>query len=157
MKIIVNGREFEGVEQMPLDVRRQYREMMGSLGEDSDGDGVPDVLQQPGSSNVVVKKSITYNGKEYQSEEDLPPDVRELLAHVPKLKPGESRSDVEIETAQLIEHGISFGARWPEHRERLTTGVTVKLSWFLVLLLLGAVFVLLYLWLSGIKPADLRR
>ena len=142
---------------MPPDVRRQYQELMRTLGEDTDGDGIPDVLQQPGSSNIVFKNSITYNGKEYQSEDDLPPDVRELLAHVPKPKPGEKESGLEIETTQIVEPRISLAARWPEHRERLTKGVTVKFSWFLVLLLLGAVVTLLFLWLSGIKPGDLRR
>ena len=36
LKIVINGREYNGVDQMPPDVRQQYLQLVGTLG-DADG------------------------------------------------------------------------------------------------------------------------
>jgi hypothetical protein len=149
-KIVLNGIQYDGVDQMPPDVRRQYEEMMDRLGSDSDGDGVPDILHKPGAPNVVVKESFTYNGREYNSRDELPPEVRELLDHMPKPGPGEDKTTFEVKTS--FEPQVRLASNWSD-RDR-PKGLTLKLSWFLVLLL-AAVIVLLFLWFSGIKPSQL--
>ena len=42
MKIVFNGLEYDGVEQMPPEIRNQYLRLIGTLG-DANGNGVPDV------------------------------------------------------------------------------------------------------------------
>ena len=111
-KIVVNGQEYDGIDQMPSELRQQYLEMMGKLGGDADGDGVPDDLQRLGASNVFVKESITFNGKTYNSRDELPPDVRELLDHMPKPKPGEDKTSVEVKTTRVFEPRVSVSSSW---------------------------------------------
>jgi len=152
-KIVLNGQEYDGVDQMPPDVRRQYEEMMDRLGGDSDGDGVPDVLHKPGTPNVVVKESFTYNGRKYNSRDELPPELRELLDHMPKPGPGEDKTTFEVKTS--FEPQVRLFTNWSGEDRRQSKGFTVKLSWFLVFALIVAVLALLFLWLSGIKPSHL--
>jgi len=154
MKIVVNGVEYDSIEQMPPAVRRQYLEAVGALC-DEDGDGVPDSMQKPGSSNVVTHESIIYNGREYKSRDELPSEVRELLEHMPEPKPGETETCLEVKTTRVFPPQVNLSARWPEAQERQSEGITLRLSWFLVLVLATAVLALLFLWLSGIKPGDL--
>ncbi len=87
MKIVINGREYDGIDQMPPDVRQQYLQLVGSLG-DADRNGVPDVLERPGSSSVEVNTSIIYNGREYKDRSELPAEVREILERMPPPQPG---------------------------------------------------------------------
>jgi hypothetical protein len=98
-KIVINGREYKSIDQMPPDVRRQYLELMGTLGEDANHDGVPDVLQKPGSPNVIVKESIEFNGRKYNSRDELPPNVREILNRAERSQGEDDVTTLEV-TAQ---------------------------------------------------------
>ena len=49
MKIVFNGREYDGVEQMPPEIRAQYLQVINALG-DADGNGIPDILERGGLS-----------------------------------------------------------------------------------------------------------
>jgi hypothetical protein len=149
--IVINGQEYHSVEEMPPEVRDQYRKSIASL-RDSDGDGVPDILQNMGPSDIatesnIVREFITFNGKKYNSHEELPPEVRELIRRVPKLvEPGEDKASFEVGTTKLT-------TMLEDHRSSTnsSSGFTRILLW-----LLGtAVLVLLYFWLSGIKPSHL--
>ena len=64
-RIVINGKRYDSVDQMPPEVRKQYLEAMGSLGKANPG-GLPQLLNQTRSSDVVVTESIVYNGKEYK-------------------------------------------------------------------------------------------
>ena len=154
-KIVLNGVEYDGVDQMPPDVRQQYQDLMSRMGQDADGDGVPDALQKPGSSNVVVKESITYNGKTYNSRDELPPDVRAMLDQMPQLQPGQDHSQVEIKTTRVFPSHTSISGEWGPADEDQPGGITLRLSWWLVAILAVAVLILLALWLSGVKPSQL--
>jgi hypothetical protein len=75
-KIVFNGREYSGVDEMPLDVREAY-ERMTSVLADADGDGTPDLFEGSGISTLSETRTrIVINGKEYSGVDQMPPDVR---------------------------------------------------------------------------------
>lgn len=93
--IVIDGKTYKSVDEMPEDVRRNYESAMSQLG-DKDRNGVPDVLENltnvadqnnngmPDSvevegmlSNVISSTTkIIANGTEYNSLDELPPDIR---------------------------------------------------------------------------------
>jgi hypothetical protein len=94
MRITVNGREYNGIEEMPPDVRAQYERAM-SLLADKNKNGVPDILEganvrpAPGAdagkpllSSIVTTQKIVINGQPYDRWEDLPADAREMMSRV---------------------------------------------------------------------------
>ncbi|MEW6358863.1 MAG: hypothetical protein AB1696_21200 [Planctomycetota bacterium] len=77
-KIIFNGQEYSSVDDMPADVRRAYERVMGMFA-DRDGDGVPDSVQQSdGAFTADVVTKIVVNGREYNSLDEMPNDVRRM-------------------------------------------------------------------------------
>jgi hypothetical protein len=75
-KLIVNGKTYNSVDEMPEDVRKQYEQAMNSL-KDEDKNQIPDAFENISSKNVVSSSmKIIVNGKEFNGLEDLPPDVR---------------------------------------------------------------------------------
>ena len=92
--IVIDGKTYKSVDEMPPDVRQKYEQAMRSLGDadknqipdafetmnifaDKDKDGVPDVLENTTTSNTVVSSmKIIVDGKEFNGIEDLPPEVR---------------------------------------------------------------------------------
>ncbi len=151
MKIVLNGREYDGVEQMPPEVRQQYLEVMKALG-DTDGNGLPEAPDKPGAPNVEVTESIIYNGREYKSRADLPADVREALEHMPPPKPEDIETRVEVHTH--VERPKVQSDIWTAS-DRPAGGSERAFPWLLVLMLCGIILALLLLWLSGARPADL--
>ena len=157
MKIVFNGRVYDRVDQMPPEVRREYLQLVSTLGGDADGDGVPDAFQKPGSSNVIIQESIVFNGRRYESRDELPAEVRELLDRMPKSGPGQNETDFELRTTRVEPAHVSVSADWVSTDGRQSSSFRFNLSWFLVVVLLAVVGVLLFFWLSGIRPADLWR
>jgi hypothetical protein len=147
MKIIFNGQEYDGVERMPPDIRRRYLEVVDMLG-DANGDGVPDVLQGPESRAVAVKESIIYNGREYKDRSELPPEARQALEQMPPPKPEEIKTRVELKT-KILPPKVTWSVRGAGDAER---GHPL---WLLVVVLVVILVVVFWLWLSGIRPADL--
>lgn len=75
---IINGKEYASLDDMPADVRRELDEAMQLL-PDNDGDGQPDILQNmPFNVNVQASSEIIFNGKTYQSVEEMPADARRV-------------------------------------------------------------------------------
>ncbi|MGH7724946.1 MAG: SH3 domain-containing protein [Candidatus Eiseniibacteriota bacterium] len=84
IRILVNGRSYSSIEEMPPEDRRVYEETLRML-EDKDDDGIPDVLQGKRSgigANVIVATSnrIIVNGKQFRSLDELPPEQRAQIA-----------------------------------------------------------------------------
>ena len=150
LKIVINGREYNGVDQMPPDVRQQYLQLVGTLG-DADGNGVPDVLERPGSSSVEVNTSIIYNGREYKDRSELPAEVREILERMPPPQPGATQTRVEVQT-KVLSSKEDISARWQSEGESKTPGFKRSFPWALITILLVMIVILLFLWLSGVTP-----
>lgn len=66
-KIIVNGKEYGSVEEMPAEIRAAYRKV---------GTGSP----RPGHAVMLEteKTKLSFNGREYASEDAMPEEEREL-------------------------------------------------------------------------------
>jgi hypothetical protein len=73
-RYIINGTEYESVEDMPDNIRRVYEEALHSLAEP----------RRTGR--------ITFNGKEYQSVEDMPPDIRRTYQSIAEIAESAERS-----------------------------------------------------------------
>ncbi len=81
--IEVNGKTYASVDDMPPDVRQTYEKMMKLLA-DQDRDGVPDLVQKAGQSQVSVEVSRTFtvDGQTYHSLEEMPPEVRQKYEEI---------------------------------------------------------------------------
>jgi hypothetical protein len=103
-KIVFNEVEYESVEQMPADIRRQYEAMLALL-PDKNHNGIPDVFEQAGTAEpprmtVTTRTRISINGQTYESLEELPPELREkyenLLAHNGVLTAGKPAKQISV-------------------------------------------------------------
>ena len=79
LKIVFNGKEYDSVDQMPPDVRKEYEVALETLRK-SGGEEILSVLQRDmGVSGTHIKatfREIVVNGKKYDSVDAMPPDVR---------------------------------------------------------------------------------
>ena len=78
-RIVINGKTYNSVDEMPEDARRDYENAMRNF--DKNQNGMPGALEGmasvPGSRvNVINTAKIIVNGQVYDSVEQLPPDVR---------------------------------------------------------------------------------
>lgn len=108
-KITVNGIDYESVDAMPPDVRKVYEDTMAkfaSLGP-AQGDKPSEVVYEghagPVHYTTAVRKQIVVNGKSYESEESMPPDVRQAyqlgmrtLSADPTLKKNEIKMSIQV-------------------------------------------------------------
>lgn len=92
--IVIDGKTYKSLEEMPPDVRQRYEAAMRSLGDaninripdafenmnilaDNDKDGVPDIVENlVAGQSAVNSMKIIVDGKEFHSLEGLPPEVR---------------------------------------------------------------------------------
>jgi hypothetical protein len=92
--IVIDGKTYHSVDEMPPDVRQKYEQAMRSLGDanknripdafesmnilgDKDKNGVPDVLENIVASQATVNSmKIIVDGKEFNGIENLPPEAR---------------------------------------------------------------------------------
>ncbi len=79
LKIVFNGKEYDNVDAMPPDVRKEYEVALETLRK-SGGEEILSVLQRDmGVSGPHIKatyREIVVNGKKYDSVDAMPPDVR---------------------------------------------------------------------------------
>ena len=91
--IVIDGKTYKSVEEMPEAVRRSYESAMSQLADndrngipdvlenlvnltDQDKDGLPDAFKGLASSIITSSTKIIVNGTEYNSLDELPPDAR---------------------------------------------------------------------------------
>ena len=92
--IVIDGKTYHSVEEMPPAIRQKYEQAMQTLGDansnqmpdafettnifaDKDKDGLPDVLENIASGQATVSSmKIIVDGKEFNSLEALPPEAR---------------------------------------------------------------------------------
>ena len=73
---MLNGKEYDGVESMPPDVRKDYETVLESL-QATGGDEVLSLLKSGEHTNIKATfREIVVNGKSYGSVEEMPADVR---------------------------------------------------------------------------------
>ena len=72
MKIVVNGREYASVDEMPAAERQLYEGALASLAAEPKSGTEHHVT-------VNTKTQIVVNGKEYGSLEELSPDMRRIV------------------------------------------------------------------------------
>ena len=89
--IVIDGKTYKSVDEMPADVRRKYESAMSQLDKNNDGapdllenldifadknrNGMPDALEGM-VSNIMTSTKIIADGKSYNSIDELPPEVR---------------------------------------------------------------------------------
>jgi hypothetical protein len=167
--IVIDGKTYDNVDEMPADVRKQYEQAMKMLGDenknlvpdvfenmkifaDKDQDGIPDALEGLASSSATVVSSakIIADGKEYNSLDELPPEVRvkyeqamgNLDANrngIPDflegmLKPQSGASDIERRYTTAAPHASTASPSSSAIEPESTSGWVLGL---LVLMLLG--------------------
>lgn len=75
---IVDGKSYNSIDEMPPDVRAQF-ESVSNLLSDKDQNGIPDIVDNlaPGAiSKVVQTSTIVFEGKTYNTLDQLPPEGR---------------------------------------------------------------------------------
>jgi len=92
--IVIDGKTYKDVNEMPPDARQKYEQAVRSLGDannnhipdafetinilaDKDKNGVPDVLENIVAGHAIVNSmKIVIDGKEFNGIENLPPEAR---------------------------------------------------------------------------------
>jgi hypothetical protein len=79
-KIVFEGREYDGVDAMPPEVRRQYEAVLILLREQSGGKLnsllMSDPVRKIFNVTTTVERRIVVNGKEFHRADDMPAAVR---------------------------------------------------------------------------------
>jgi hypothetical protein len=92
--IVIDGKTYNSVNEMPAEVRSRYEQAMRTL-KDQDGNRIPDALEgrdmladinrngisdsienTPGAPIVANSIKVLVDGREYNSLDDLPPEAR---------------------------------------------------------------------------------
>ena len=77
--IVIDGKTYKSVNEMPEDVRRNYESAMQSL--DKNQNGMPDAFEGTASisgsiANVINATKIIVSGQTYEGVDQLPPEIR---------------------------------------------------------------------------------
>jgi len=77
--IVIDGKTYRSVDEMPEDVRRNYESAMRNL--DNNRNGTPDLFEgaasfQDTTTNVINATKIVVNGQVFDGLDQLPPEVR---------------------------------------------------------------------------------
>lgn len=90
MKIIVNGREYDGVESMPPEVRSLYDgalRALGPAGADKDGDVAAG--GEGGMARAMVQSRIVINNQTFKSPDEMPAELRQFYEQAMKTGTGQ--------------------------------------------------------------------
>lgn len=75
---MLNGKEYDGIDAMPPDVRKDYEAVLESL-KTTGGEEVLSLLQRGERASIKATfREIVVNGKKYGSVEEMPADVRRV-------------------------------------------------------------------------------
>jgi hypothetical protein len=77
-KIVLNGKEYDGIDAMPPDVRKDYEAVLESL-KTTGGEEVLSLLQRGDRTSIKTTfREIVVNGKTYGSVDEMPVEVRRM-------------------------------------------------------------------------------
>jgi len=137
LKIVFNGKEYDSVDAMPPDVRKEYEVALEALRK-SGGEEILSVLQRDmGVSGTHIKatfREIVVNGKKYDSVEAMPPDVRRayeraMAGFTPKERPRTLRPPPPPPPPPVVEDDNA--ARTPLWRVAMWLAAGVLGAWWL--------------------------
>ena len=86
-RIVIDGKAYNSVDEMPEDTRRNYEQAMRNFGSadsiialnnvfaDANNNGMPDMVENQ-AMNVMGGMTFVVNGQTYNSLDDLPPEAR---------------------------------------------------------------------------------
>src|SRR5258706_9763534 len=74
--ILFNGKTYNSIEEMPVDVRSAYQQV-ADIFVDKNGNGIPDFLEGDMVKNVITAftSNVNVNGQTYNNMNELPPDI----------------------------------------------------------------------------------
>jgi len=77
--IVIDGKTYKSVNEMPEDVRRNYESAMRNL--DANSNGMPDAFEnmaapQSSTANIINAAKVIVNGQIYDNLDQLPPEIR---------------------------------------------------------------------------------
>jgi hypothetical protein len=87
-KIVFNGQEYDGVESMPEEARRQYEAALNALSAEERGRLEAAEHGAHVQFKVNVHRTYKIDGKEYDSLEAMPADVRDKFEAAVAANPG---------------------------------------------------------------------
>ena len=116
LKIVFNGKEYDSVDAMPPDVRKEYEVALETLRK-SGGEEILSVLQRDmGVTGTHIKASfreIVVNGKKYESVDAMPPDVRRIYEQaMARAKPPAGSAARAIRPPPTLEDDARGGGMW---------------------------------------------
>ncbi|MBK9009220.1 MAG: hypothetical protein IPM31_19815 [Anaerolineae bacterium] len=86
-RIVIDGKVYNSVDEMPEDARRNYEQAMRNFGSadsiialnnvfaDANNNGMPDMVENQ-AMNIMGGMTFVVNGQTYNSLDDLPPEAR---------------------------------------------------------------------------------
>jgi hypothetical protein len=150
--IVIDGKTYHSVDEMPPDIRQKYEAAMRLLGDanenripdafesmnifaDKDKNNVPDVLENITAGHVAVNSmKIVIDGKEFSGIENLPPEARARYEQAMG-KPDANRNGIPDfvdgltgTSNQTVNVSASFGGDTPRHSERTSRDNAVPVS-----------------------------
>ena len=141
MRITFNGREYESVEVMPPAVREEYQRIVAMLG-DRNQNGVPDLVEGAGGDDasgekpifkVTTKRLYKINGREYTSWDEIPASDQERLGALGVGPNAKAASRDAVSGGMKLDLSIKTRGAQSSH------GVTLRLTWPVVFLLLALI------------------
>jgi hypothetical protein len=147
-KIIINGREYSSVEEMPPDARQQYAKMMNMLA-DKDGNGIPDIVEGKSTdptanpnvhTTYMTESHFVINGKKYEKLEDVPEEFRQTFADLVRNKSNQPQSIGSKMVSSYSQKRLEM------HDTISNDGLTIRISWPVVLGIIGVIALWIYIW-----------
>jgi hypothetical protein len=142
-KIRVNGQDYGSVNDMPPEVRHAYEQAMAMMGGTKHG-GFLGKLENGLQAKVTMGSNakVVFNGQEYASVEQMPPNVRRLYqAVVTAVETGDTAPQ-SAATAQSVPPNAGSSAPFPTLP---TAGVRLETTNWRFLLVAAAMLLLAWL------------
>ena len=152
--IVIDGKTYKSVAEMPEDVRKSYEAAMRSLDQNQNGkldmlensnlladknnNGIPDVFEgltslQGSSINVTNATKVIVNGQVYDSLEQLPPEVRAKYQQAMSAMdangngvPDFMEGMLNIPSQKTNQTAVNFGTSTPPRSQPIATGSTIE-------------------------------
>jgi hypothetical protein len=142
-KIVIDGKTYNSLDEMPEDVRRNYEDAMRNVGSaptsaanpmqslndvfaDANNNGIPDIIENQ-VMNLTGGMTFVVNGQTYNSLDALPPEARakyeQAMGSIDKNRNGmpdllEGMMNVSNQTAQPAVTSTSYSPDTTRHASR---------------------------------------